>query len=258
MAVDDANVSKILSVLSHPLRRRILLYLNEKTECSFTDFATAFSVDTGKLSFHLRALEPFIEQTPTGKYKLSTAGQNAIILIKDLESWSMQTETATRSFIHPLSNWKKRVYSYLIDLAIALALFLALPNIFYPFNTENPFLNVNLILFLVLFWIYLTLLEGFSGQSIGKIIVGIKVVRIDGKNISYDEAAVRNFGKVFLLPIDLIIGWRIRDKRYIRYFDKFAGTTVLDFKPQRSQTRVKSSGSDSTNNSPQNSNNVIL
>ena len=249
MAVNERNVSKILSVLSHPLRRRILLYLNEKIECSFTDFATAFSVDTGKLSFHLRALEAFVEQTSTGKYKLSTAGQNAIILIKDLESWAMQTETATRSFIHPLSNWKKRAAAYLIDLALAVTLFLALPNILYPFTTEILLVNVNLILFFVLFWIYLTLLEGFSGQSIGKLIVGIKVVRIDGKTISYDEAAVRNFGKVFLLPIDLVIGWRLRDERYIRYFDKFAGTTVLDFKPQRSQLAPNSANQNSNNTS---------
>jgi uncharacterized RDD family membrane protein YckC len=252
MAVNEENVSKILSVLSHPLRRRILLYLNEKTECSFTDFATAFSVDTGKLSFHLRALEAFIEQTSTGKYKLSTAGQNAIILIKDLESWAMQTETATRSFIHPVSSFKKRAEAYLVDLGLSIVLFLALPNIFYPFTFENLLLNVNLIFFLVLFWIYLTLLEGFSGQTLGKLIVGIKVVRIDGQNISYDEAAVRNFGKVFLLPVDLLIG--LKHEKYLRYFDKFAGTTVLDFKPQLSQNAANAANTGSGNADSSNAN----
>jgi uncharacterized RDD family membrane protein YckC/DNA-binding transcriptional ArsR family regulator len=232
--VSEENVSKILSVLSHPLRRRILLYLNEKTECTFTDFATAFNVDTGRLSFHLRSLEAFIEQTPTGKYKLSTAGQNAVVLIKDLESWALQAETPKRSFIRSLSSWRWRVAAYLIDFSIAFFLFLALPNVFYSFSFEQLLLNVNIIFFLVLFWIYATLLEGFSGQSIGKRVLHIKVVRIDGEKISYDEAAVRNFGKVFLLPIDLAIGWRLKDKRYLRYFDKFAGTTVIDLESQTS------------------------
>jgi uncharacterized RDD family membrane protein YckC/DNA-binding transcriptional ArsR family regulator len=230
MIVSEGSVSKILSVLSHPLRRRILFYLNEKTECTFTDLATEFNVDTGRLSFHLRSLEAFIEQTPTGKYRLSKAGKNAIILIKDLESWAPEAEKPTRPFMQSLSSWQWRVAAFLLDFIIAFVLFLALPNFFYPFSFEQLLLNVNLILFLVLFWIYSTLLEGFSGQTIGKLVLHIKAVRIDGEKISYDEAAVRNFGKVFLLPIDLAIGWRLKDKRYLRYFDKFAGTTVIDLK----------------------------
>jgi uncharacterized RDD family membrane protein YckC len=89
----------------------------------------------------------------------------------------------------------------------------------------------NVILFLVLFWIYLTLLEGFAGQSLGKRILGLKVVRLDGKRLFYDQAAVRNFGKAFLLPLDLFVGLRLKDKRFARYFDKFAGTTVIDVRP---------------------------
>ncbi len=77
MAVNQENISKILSVLSHPLRREILLNLSEKGESSFTDLLNLLKVDTGKLSFHLRSLTVFIEQTPTGKYKLSRAGENA-------------------------------------------------------------------------------------------------------------------------------------------------------------------------------------
>jgi uncharacterized RDD family membrane protein YckC len=83
------------------------------------------------------------------------------------------------------------------------------------------------MLFLILFWIYLTLLEGFSGQSIGKRIVEIRVVRIDGKRVLYDHAAIRNFGKVFLLPVDLLLGLRLKDKRFMTYFDKFTDTTVI-------------------------------
>ena len=50
--------------------------------------------------------------------------------------------------------------------------------------------------------------------------------------MSYDHAAVRNFGKILpLLPFDLLIGmWRIKNKEFMRYFDKFAGTTVIDLR----------------------------
>jgi uncharacterized RDD family membrane protein YckC len=79
-------------------------------------------------------------------------------------------------------------------------------------------------------WGYSTLLEGFAGQTSGKRVVGLKVVRIDGKRLFYDHAAVRNFGKAFLLPFDLLIGLRLEDKRFVRYFDKFTGTTVIDLR----------------------------
>jgi uncharacterized RDD family membrane protein YckC/DNA-binding transcriptional ArsR family regulator len=231
MAVDQENVSKVFTVLSHPLRRQILLYLNQKQEGSFTDLATTFNVDTGKLSFHLRSLEAFLEQTPNGKYKLSRTGQNTIVLIKDLETWSAATQITRKPFIRPLASFKKRVAAFLIDLAIALILFLALPNISYPLTLEFPLLNINIIFFLALFWIYLTLLEGFAGQTLGKLLTRIKVVLITGENLFYDHAAVRNFGKVFLLPFDLAFGQRLKDRRFLRFFDQFSGTTVIDLGP---------------------------
>lgn len=231
MAVSQENVSKILSVLSHPLRREILLNLHEKDECSFTDLMNALRIDTGKLSFHIRNLTGFLEQTPAGKYRLSKVGENAIRLIKDLEAWAVEAEVARKTSTLPLANLKKRTFAFLIDFAISFAIFLALPNVFSSLTEGGSFrLDINLILFLILFWIYLTLLEGFAGQSLGKRLVGLTVVRVDGKKLFYDHAAVRNFGKAFLLPIDLIIGLRLKDERFVRYFDKFAGTTVIDLR----------------------------
>ncbi len=231
MGADEEKVSKILTVLSHPLRRQILLYLSQKQEGSFTELATNFNVDTGKLSFHLRNLEAFLEQTTAGKYKLSKVGQNAIILIQDLEAWSAEAEIAKKTIIRPLANWKKRTVAFLIDLALGLVLFLAVPNISYAFTLQFPLLSLNIILFFALFWVYLTLLEGFAGQTLGKLLTRVRVIGIAGEKVNYDRAAVRNFGKVFLLPIDLILGLRLKDKRFIRFFDKFAGTTVIDIEP---------------------------
>jgi len=232
MAVDQENVSRILSVLSHPLRREILQYLSEKEEGSFTDLMNALNIDTGKLSFHIRNLAAFLEQTPTGKYKLSKTGENAIVLIKDLEAWAIETELAKKTSTLPLASFKKRAYAYMIDFALAFTLFLALPTAISYLAGRFFSLDISLILFLILFWAYMTLLEGFAGQSLGKRVVGLKVVRTDGKSLFYDHVAVRNFGKfLFLLPFDLIIGHRLKDKRYMRYFDKFSGTTVIDIRP---------------------------
>jgi len=232
MAVDQDSVSRILSVLSHTLRRDILLVLSEKGECSFTDLMNALNVDTGKLSFHIRNLEPFLEQTPTGRYKLSKMGENAMRLIKDLEVWAGEVEVAAKASALQVATFKRRSLAFLIDLTIvsAIAILITLPQTFSLLVGGSHFQDINLVFVLILplFWIYSTLLEGFAGQSLGKRVVGLKVVRIDGKKLSYDHAAVRNFGKAFLLPFDLLFGLRIKDDRFVRYFDKFAGTMVID------------------------------
>jgi uncharacterized RDD family membrane protein YckC/DNA-binding HxlR family transcriptional regulator len=236
MAVDQDTISRILSVLSHPLRRAILLTLNENGENSFTDLLNSLQIDTGKLSFHIRNLEGFVEQTPTGKYRLTKSGENAIRLIRDLETWAVGAEVERNPLVLPLASFSKRVLAFLIDFLVVFSVFAAVgvsTNLLAMFIGESAFrLDVNIGVFLAVFWVYSTLLEGFGGQSLGKRIVGLAVVRIDGKKISYDHAGVRNIGKILpLLPFDLLVGYRIEDKRFMRYFDKFAGTTVIDLRP---------------------------
>lgn len=233
MAVDQNGVSKILSVLSHPLRRDVLLILSEKGECSFTDLLNALKVDTGKLSFHLRTLSAFIEQTPTGKYKLSRAGESAVGVIGDIESWAEAADVNRKAIQLPLASFKRRVYAFLIDflLMIGITLLFALPELF-PLLFGGVFSLIALgavpFIALGLLFVYSTLLEGFNGQTLGKRVIGLKVVRTDGKKLSYEHAAVRNFGKAFLLPFDLIVG--LKHENFLRYFDKFAGTTVIDLR----------------------------
>jgi uncharacterized RDD family membrane protein YckC/DNA-binding transcriptional ArsR family regulator len=235
MSVDQGNVSKILSVLSHPLRREILLDLSENGESSFTDLLNLLKVDTGKLSFHLRSLSPFIEQSPTGKYKLSRAGESAVRVIRDVEGWAEVADVQRKASQLPIASFKKRAFAFLIDFTLILGITMAIVAIqelfalsFAVFVTQSStiiFITVGLL------WLYSTLLEGFNGQSLGKRIIGLKVVRTDGKKMSYDHAAVRNFGKVLpLLPFDLLAGWRIKNCLFMRYFDKFSGTTVINLR----------------------------
>jgi uncharacterized RDD family membrane protein YckC len=114
--------------------------------------------------------------------------------------------------------------------AITVVIALPLEIAFLSGNVFSPSISAVLFITLGLFWVYSTILEGFNGQSLGKQIIGLKVVRTDGKKMSYDQAAIRNFGKVFLLPFDLIVGARLKNEKFIRYFDKFAGTTVIDLR----------------------------
>jgi len=236
MAIDQDSGSKIIAVLSHPLRREILLILSGRGECSFTDLLNVLKVDTGKLSFHLRALSAFVEQTPTGKYKLSRTGENAVRVISDVESWAEVAEVNRKTTQLPLASFGKRVAAFLTDflLMLAITILFTLPQVvsILAGNIISPELSTVLFITLILLWVYSTLLEGFNGQSLGKRLTGLKAVRTDGKKMSYDHAAIRNFGKAFLLPFDLIVGLRLKNKEFMRYFDKFAGTTVINLRLQ--------------------------
>jgi len=218
------------------LRREILLDLSDNGESSFTDLLNLLKVDTGKLSFHLRSLSPFIEQTSSGKYKLSRAGESAVRVIHDVEGWAEVADVEGKASSLPLASFRNRTLAFLIDFALIFGITAAitfLPDIM-SLSVANFISNrVSALLSITvgLLWLYSTLLEGFNGQSIGKRVIGLKVVRTDGKKMSYDHAAVRNFGKVLpLLPFDLIYGWRIKNSAFMRYFDKFAGTTVIDLR----------------------------
>ena len=219
MSLTEKNVSKILSVLSHPLRRQIILILKQEEKASFTDLALATGVDTGKLSFHLRSLVDFLDQTPEGKYTLGIRGKNAIVLIKDLEDWAIASEISDKPVNQNVKPSRRITASILDFVLIQLFMFLAF---------QFSLLNLNLLFFMGIFWFYLTLFEGFSGQTLGKLLLRVKVVRIDGGKISYDQAAIRNIGKVFLLPLDLFFGFRLHDRRYWRFFEKFTQTTLID------------------------------
>jgi uncharacterized RDD family membrane protein YckC/DNA-binding HxlR family transcriptional regulator len=229
MSVDQESVSKILSVLSHKIRREILLILHEKGDTSFTELLNTLKIDTGKLSFHIRSLSAFIEQSESGKYKLSRAGEDAIRVIKDVESWSELSDVTHKATQLPVASFRRRTYSFLIDFGIMLLL--AIPILLPTIVNENLIvIPINLTFVALAFvWIYSTLLEGFSGQTVGKRVIGLIAIKTSGKKIDYEHAAVRNLGKI-LLPFDLLFGYTLKDPRYLRYFDKFAGTTVIDLR----------------------------
>ena len=231
MTVYEDSVSKILSILAHPLRRKILVFIHEKGECSFTDLLNVLEVDTGKLSFHLRSLSVFTEQTTAGKYTLSKTGEKALHAIRDVEMWAENANVKGKPAELPYASFAKRAQAFLIDafLMLGVTLLFTLPEFFvqggFPLTLSMvPFVTLGLL------YLYSTLLEGFSGQTLGKRAVGLKVIRLDGKTLNYEYSAVRNFGKTFLLPLDLLIG--LRHDKFLRYFDKFAGTTVINLRSE--------------------------
>ena len=101
------------------------MILKQEEKASFTDLALATGVDTGKLSFHLRSLVDFLDQTPEGKYTLGIRGKNAIVLIKDLEDWAIASEISDKPVNQNVKPSRRITASILDFILIQLFMFLA-------------------------------------------------------------------------------------------------------------------------------------
>lgn len=80
----------------------------------------------------------------------------------------------------------------------------------------------------ILLFLYWTFLEGYRGQSLGKMVLGIAVVGSAGEQIGFKDAAVESFGKAFLLPLDLIIGILADQGKGQRLFNRLSNTIVAE------------------------------
>jgi uncharacterized RDD family membrane protein YckC len=132
-----------------------------------------------------------------------------------------------------LAKWETRFWAWLIDfvlilcavsvLKFALAPFAHVP---YPWEfREWWFFDPGLqSVFFLLYW---TILEGYSGQSVGKMALNIRITDRSGGKIGYGAAFIESFGKAFLLPIDCLIGWLAMPKTNLRLFNRLSGTIVI-------------------------------
>ena len=127
-----------------------------------------------------------------------------------------------------LAFWWERFVAWLIDVIIVgvvagiLGLFLSL-SWWSGWPSWVPFFNFNGV-FLFLYWL---LMEGAYGQSFGKMIMRIKVTRLNGGQIGMGNAALESLGKAFLLPLDCLIGWILYPKRRQRIFNYLSETIVI-------------------------------
>ena len=127
-----------------------------------------------------------------------------------------------------LAGWGTRFLAWLIDVIILGVILTPVNSIglnLIPNASWFPLANFGLgNIVHLLYW---TLMEGYMGQSVGKIALGIKVTNMKGGKPTIAEAAIESFGKAFLLPIDLIVGWILYPKTRQRLFTYLSRTIVV-------------------------------
>ena len=135
-----------------------------------------------------------------------------------------------------VARWFDRFIAWLIDFIIISAISLAIfASIFGATNLEwdedtifsegTSYIPASL-----LFFSYWIISEYKGGQSIGKKILHLKVVNINGKSTTLLGVIISSFGKSFLLPIDVILGLIFTNQKRQRIFNKIGDTIVIKIK----------------------------
>lgn len=130
-----------------------------------------------------------------------------------------------------LASWGERFFAWLIDVVLVGAVTSALGDIAGVYSLSVGDVSMTLPLLSVNglgFWLYWTILEGYGGQSAGKLVMNIVVTDDRGAEIDYLTAAIQAFGKAFLLPLDCLIGWLAMRGEYVRVFNRLSGTIVVE------------------------------
>lgn len=133
-----------------------------------------------------------------------------------------------------LAKWKDRFFAWVIDFVIISLIstsvvflyFLSLSDNFDNFITNNGMYVPTSVIFF-LYWI---ILEYKTGQTIGKKILNIKIISIEGKKPNLKGVLISSFGKAFLLPFDVLFGWILTNENRQRVFNRLGDTVVIKIK----------------------------
>lgn len=145
----------------------------------------------------------------------------------------------------PLASWTARFWAWLIDVLLIGTLWGMLRG---AFGTPAGFEYINLDIYGfsinfeaqgLLTFIYWTALEGYRGQSLGKMVMNLAVTGPKGEKIGFKDAAIESFGKAFLLPIDCLVGWLAMRGQGQRLFNRASNTFVTRTGTEYEACRVK-------------------
>ena len=137
-----------------------------------------------------------------------------------------------------MGHWLLRLVAFIIDSIILLVVAwiiaafglvgLLATDAFGFFFFGGIWLLILLIygIFAVL---YFLVLETSWGGTVGKRILGLRVQKVNGGNVSFGQSFIRNISKIFTLCLllDWLIGVATPGDKRQKYSDRMAGTVVV-------------------------------
>jgi uncharacterized RDD family membrane protein YckC len=122
------------------------------------------------------------------------------------------------------ARWKDRFWAWLIDVLLVGILWSSIMTVSKTGANSAEGLGI----LGALLFVYWTALEGYRGQSLGKMLLNIVVVGSAGEKIGFQDSALESFGKAFLLPLDCLVGWIAYKGSNQRVFNRLSDTIVVE------------------------------
>ena len=123
-----------------------------------------------------------------------------------------------------IAKWQDRFIAWLVDFVVVSIGIGIIFGAAYRFDDMHP--GWYAITSIIFFSYWIVLEYGF-GQSLGKRLLHLKTVKVDGSNPNFIDCAVNSFGKAFLLPVDVLLGLIFTDKKRQRIFNRLSNTIVI-------------------------------
>ena len=129
-----------------------------------------------------------------------------------------------------IARWRDRFMAWLIDvIIISMAIGVVFGQVYDYVVIDKDDIGIYVISYIptsIVFFAYWTILEWKTGQSIGKKALRLKITDKDGMQPGIAGIAVSSFGKAFLLPFDVILGWIFTNDNKQRILN-MAGNTIV-------------------------------
>ena len=126
-------------------------------------------------------------------------------------------------------HWARRVVAGVLDFIIILFPLVFIDTMFAIILGPIGRYYSSVFVAGVVWFLYSTMLESMASTTIGKALLGLKVQRTNGKDVTFVEAAMRNVSRVFglFLIIDLVIGFVTEGDHRQKLMDRVSGTVVV-------------------------------
>jgi uncharacterized RDD family membrane protein YckC len=105
------------------------------------------------------------------------------------------------------------------------------------FRDTGPLSYIISSLGFLAYWTYFE--SSTTGQSIGKRLLKIKTTDLTGGKIDTKSAIIESFGKAFLLPLDVVLGWIFTNNKRQRIFNRISNTIVIKLKQKEEESTAQ-------------------
>jgi uncharacterized RDD family membrane protein YckC len=128
-----------------------------------------------------------------------------------------------------------RIIAAIIDIVAVFVFFVVLGMLLGDSESSDGSVSLSLnglpaLIFFVLTLAYYIVPEAMTGKTLGKMVMGLKVVKVDGSAYTWGNAIARNVLRIIdALPVFYLLGFIIvaLSKRNQRLGDMAAGTIVV-------------------------------